>query len=71
VPHQASAPGQPPATDTGRLLNSIGHTVGSDADGLYADVSARVAYAVFLELGTRYMAPRPFLRPALRAVIEG
>jgi HK97 gp10 family phage protein len=67
VPHQASAPGMPPATDTGRLLGSIHHTVGDDADGQYAHIGSDVEYALYLELGTRYMAPRPFMRPALDA----
>lgn len=67
VPHRASSPGAPPATDTGRLLNSIAHTIENDLTGLYAKVEARTNYSLYLELGTRYMAPRPFLRPALLA----
>lgn len=67
VPHRASAPGDPPATDTGRLLNSVAHTVGSDGAGPYAHIEARTNYSLYLELGTRDMAPRPFLRPALEA----
>jgi hypothetical protein len=70
VPHQASAPGAPPAADTGRLLGSIKHELGEDAEGLYAKIGTDVAYALYLELGTRYMAPRPFLRPALLAASE-
>lgn len=63
--HKASAPGEPPASDTGRLLNSIGHTMYDGAQGRSARVSAKTKYALWLELGTRYMAPRPFMRPAL------
>jgi len=61
VPHQASAPGEAPATDTGKLVSSI---VG-DAKGLRAYIEARSAYAVHLEFGTRNMAARPFLNPAV------
>lgn len=61
VPHQASAAGQPPATDTGKLVGSI---VG-DAKGLRGYVEARSVYAKWLEFGTRYMSARPFLLPAI------
>jgi HK97 gp10 family phage protein len=60
VPHQASAPGEPPATDTGKLVGSIV----ADAEGLRAWVVARSVYAIWLEYGTSSMAPRPFLVPA-------
>lgn len=77
VPHQASAPGEPPATDTGRLRATVSHVVAEDADGLYAEVGSGanpaipgVQYAVFLELGTRFMEPRPWLRPSLDAAKE-
>lgn len=63
VEHQASAPGQPPATDTGRLVNSI--TTDYKAAKLMGTVTARTAYAAYLEYGTEKMAPRPFARPAL------
>jgi hypothetical protein len=63
VPHQASAPGEAPATDTGKLVSSIV----SDAKGLTGFVQARSAYAVHLEYGTRRMAARPFMVPAFEA----
>lgn len=63
--HRASAPGEAPATDTGRLASSIYHRmIGADA----AEVSTDVDYAGYLEFGTRKMAPRPYLKPALDAV---
>lgn len=79
--HQASAPGEPPATDLGHLRAALGHTVGQDTDGLYADIGYGVdetavaenddtsiaAVAEYLEIGTHDIAPRPFLRPALHA----
>ena len=61
--HQASAAGQPPATDTGFLVNNIFTNI--DADGLGASVESRAAYSSFLEFGTSKMAARPFMQPAL------
>lgn len=63
VEHQASAPGEPPASDTGRLVNSI-KTV-YDTKNLYGKVVTTVAYGQYLEFGTQTIEPRPFLRPAL------
>ena len=67
VLHQASAPGEPPSTDTGRLVNSISGELDTRAPG-EANVKAGggiVKYARFLEFGTAKMAARPFLFPAL------
>ena len=62
--HTASAPGQAPASDTGRLAGSIlpprqisrGYSVGTNLD-----------YGRYLEFGTRRIAERPWLRPAVDA----
>jgi HK97 gp10 family phage protein len=59
--HRASAPGQSPATDTGRLVNSLR----SDVSGKTATVSANTTYAAALEFGTSKMKPRPYLIPAV------
>lgn len=59
----ASAPGDAPAGDTGFLANNI-HLV-FDGDGMGADVESRADYSAALEFGTRNMAARPFLQPAL------
>ncbi len=56
--HQASAPGEAPANDTGRLAASIYATV--NAWQFNISLSAGRA-AKFLETGTSKMAPRPFL----------
>jgi len=61
--HRASAPGQPPAVDTGRLWSSI--TADFRDDGLTGEVGPTVFYGKYLELGTSRMAPRPFMEPAL------
>lgn len=59
IVHQASAPGQAPATDTGKLASSAEFEV--DEQGLWAIVSFSAFYARLLEFGTRYIRPRPFL----------
>lgn len=63
IAHQASAPGQSPATDTGKLVSSIV----ADAEGLTAYVEARAIYGKWLEYGTRHIKPRPFMVPAFEA----
>lgn len=62
IQHQASAPGEYPATDTGELINSI--TVKFASKGLRGVVESNAPHAAHLEFGTRNMAPRPFLQPA-------
>lgn len=66
--HRASAPGEAPASDTGRLVASLTHTIAPD--GLTATIGvhdvSRVKYAPALEFGTRRMAARPFVVRALR-----
>lgn len=66
--HTASAAGKPPAVDTGRLRQSI--NVQKVAEGHYR-VGTNVPYALSLEFGTRKMAARPFMRPALERVRNG
>lgn len=65
VTHRASAPGDSPAVDSGRLRASIG--VQKRGEGHYR-VGTNVEYAPLLEFGTRKMAPRPFMRPAVEKV---
>jgi HK97 gp10 family phage protein len=59
--HQASAPGEAPATDSGQLVSSIYW----EQDGTTAYVGSPLMKAVYLEFGTRKMEPRPFLFPSL------
>ena len=63
ITHRASAPGEPPATDTGFLVSQIFAKV--DADKLGGQVESRAPYSRFLEFGTVNMEARPFLFPAL------
>ena len=46
---------------TGNLRNSISH----DHDGSSAYVGTNVEYAPYVELGTKRMKARPFIRPAV------
>lgn len=78
--YTASRAGQPPAIDTGILrssimsdvkvkaLNVIGR-VGPDIEliGAKSDAGTDVNYGLYLEVGTKNISKRPFLRPALRA----
>lgn len=65
--HRASAAGEAPAVDTGRLMGSINHNLTDN--GLTATVGlhdlTKVKYGKFLEYGTAKIAARPWLFPAL------
>lgn len=56
-----------PNVRSGRLRSSISAALGTDGSGVYCDVGSNVEYAGYVELGTRYMRARPYLRPALLA----
>lgn len=58
--HQASAPGEMPAIDTGALVNSIQTLVRGTEGAVYTNQE----YAPHLEYGTVNMAARPFMTPA-------
>jgi HK97 gp10 family phage protein len=80
IVHIASAPGQPPAIDTGTLRASIASDVKVEGMrikgrvGVASETRAKVTYGAgtdikygyFLEKGTSKMKARPFLVPALR-----
>lgn len=64
--HRASAPGQPPAEDTGRTYGNI--TVRRMKSGHY-----RIRFggaAGYLEVGTKRMKPRPYIIPAIERAAE-
>lgn len=63
ITHQASAPGEAPMSDEGRLAGSIVYE--EIAADTAVEVSSNIAYALALELGTWKMAARPFFRPAI------
>ena len=63
VKHQASAPGEAPASDTGRLVNSRRITL--DSKDIRARLTFATRYALPLEVGTRRVEPRPYARRSL------
>ena len=67
VAHQASAPGEAPATDTGALVGSAYTEKLGDSD---YETGFTAEYAAHLEFGApnAHIAPRPYLRPAVEAV---
>ncbi len=64
--HQASAPGEAPMTDTGALVSSIQFNIAP----LVATVGSNLAYAWYLEFGTRRIAPRPIWVPTATDAAE-
>jgi hypothetical protein len=67
VAHQASAPGEAPATDTAALVGSAYTEKLGDSD---YETGFTAEYAAHLEFGApnAHIAPRPYLRPAVEAV---
>ena len=64
--HRASAPGQAPASDTGRLVNSIhSELIRRIPEAVIKAGGGVVKYARMLEYGTSKMAARPFFFPAV------
>jgi hypothetical protein len=61
VEHQASAPNEAPATDTGTLVSSISYRM---VEALTAEIESRLDHATYLEFGTQSIAPRPSWIPA-------
>jgi len=58
--HQASAPGEAPATDTGSFVNSIRAVI----DESVAFVGTNDERGMWFEWGTTKIKPRPWLQPA-------
>lgn len=63
VVHQASAPGEAPASDTGYLVRNA--TTEYDYEKLTGYCVFRTEYAASLEFGTVLMEPRPYARSSL------
>jgi len=62
VVHRASGPGQPPAPDTGALMDNTYHEMVSE---LTSAAGSRLPYAYYLEYGTFKMAARPAWTPEM------
>tara|TARA_Y100001937_G_C6982604_1_gene268410 strand:+ start:44 stop:490 length:447 start_codon:yes stop_codon:yes gene_type:complete len=64
--HVASAPNQPPASDTGFLVSQITSNIKSNPDGsVVGQIISAAPYSKHLEFGTTNMTERPFMQPAL------
>lgn len=69
IVHHPSLPNNPPAPDTGNLRDSIHYEIhgsGKKIYGIVGSTQKNPDYAVYTEYGTKRMAPRPWLRPAMR-----
>lgn len=65
TPHQASAPGESPATDTGELVSrivSLAQNGGVETGAL----TGQNHVPIWLEKGTSYMKARPYFEPSVR-----
>lgn len=65
---RTSAPGEAPASQTGRLVRSF--RVEVHRENYTVSIRNNAPYAHMLEFGTIKMAPRPYLRPALNFIRE-
>jgi hypothetical protein len=63
--HRASAPGDPPAVDTGQYRASFAWATGGSQGQRWVDVGTAQERGPFLEYGTSRMEARPHLRPAV------
>lgn len=64
--HQASAPGEAPASDLGFLAANIQpQPTKATPKGVFKKVNSGAIYSAALEFGTPAIEPRPFMRPAL------
>ena len=61
-----SAPGEAPAVDWGKLINSI-FVIADESKGAFGSSDPK---AILLEMGTTDTAPRPFLTPAMEQLKE-
>jgi hypothetical protein len=62
--HRASAPGEAPASRTGRLARTAGYTVRGTSQVEFGD---KAPYGLFLETGTRSIEPRPHIEATVEA----
>ena len=66
--HHPSYAGNPPAPDTGKLMQSITHSIsvqGGEVVGEVGSIMHDSDYPRFLEYGTSKMKPRPWLSASL------
>jgi len=63
-PHQASAPGEPPAVDTGELRQSVRWTIEGSGTEVTGTVGTKKKHGKMLEFGTTKIKARPWLHPS-------
>ena len=63
VTYQASAPGESPAKRLGDLFGRMNYKVQKQGNTYRVGVGSPLIYAQWLEMGTRKMEARPFIRP--------
>ncbi len=61
-----SAPGEPPHKQTGELRRSVAHEVLASVARQIARVGTNRPWGKYLQLGTRFIKPRPWLDVALK-----
>ncbi len=67
VGQATSRAGEVPGIDTGKLMKSIRYRVFiTKAGNVIGLIGSRAKHALHLEVGTRKMAKRPYLRPAIK-----
>ena len=66
VTYVASAPGEPPAVQTGQLRNSVKGRVYTEGASVKGEVGTELMKGLYLEKGTINMAPRPWLERSFR-----
>lgn len=66
--YQASSPGEPPAIATSDLFKSISTSVEKELGGVVGKVGTDQIQGKMMELGTRHVAPRPWLRISFEKV---
>lgn len=62
----ASKPGEAPNTDTGTAIKSVGFNI--DEREMIGEIGTGLKYLKHLEHGTKHIAARPWLFPALESV---
>jgi len=66
ISRRRSAPGEPPKTDTGRLVRSIRSITLDSGKSAITEVGTNLKYGAYLQYGTAKMRPRPWLSVTFR-----
>lgn len=70
VTHRASAAGEYPMSDTGRLASNVKFELATESDKR-AFVGTNIIYGAYLEFGTSKMGARPWLMPSFIKAADG